>query len=164
MDIYVYDPSVYYGDETDSVFNITAEIQFEFGAPASTSARRRSGEAASSAASNNKAAMHSSAQTRIQAGFPLHESNTGGTLWIGLGLTTFVVTVRMRRNGRFIGRRRFLMSHPALVYSRCSCWRSWAWRSGDEGGPLARAPGPIKMTRKREWLLFTTLTTGRRRP
>jgi hypothetical protein len=164
MDTYVYHPSVYYGDENDPVSSAAALIQFEFGTPASPSARQSSGGAASSAASINKAAMHPTAPARIQAGLPLHESNTGGTLWIGLGLTTFVVTVRMRRNGRFIGRRRFLMSQPALVYSRCSCWRSWAWRSGDEEGPLARATGPLKTTQKREWPSSTTPTTGRRRP
>jgi hypothetical protein len=113
MDTYQYDPSVYYEDEADPASSATALIHFEFGASVSASAPQRSGEAAaSSAASNN----NSSAQT--SAHLPLHEGSNGGT---GLGWTIPVVMVRMERYARFIGRRRFSMSHPAFVFFRCSC-------------------------------------------
>jgi hypothetical protein len=113
MDTYIYDPSVYYGDEGESPTSTKAQIRFEFGAPAS--APQSSGGAASSAANLSRAAMRSTAPAQtISNEVPLHDVNTRGTLWLGLGVTTLAVTVCMRRTTRFIGRRRFLMS-PLLI-------------------------------------------------
>jgi hypothetical protein len=96
MDFYVYDPSAYYANEDESSFSAEPQIQFEFGA--SASAPQRLSGAAVSAAGPMMEATHSTAQAqRIANLHPPSNVNTRATLWMGLAVTTLVVTVRMRR-------------------------------------------------------------------
>jgi hypothetical protein len=94
MDFYHYDPSAYYASEDESSSTAGPQIRFEFGASTllSTSA------AANSIAEPQIEAMHSTAQAQtVSEGHPPSDVNTGTTLWMGLAVTTLVVTVRMRR-------------------------------------------------------------------
>jgi hypothetical protein len=111
MDTYVYDPSVYYEDEAHPASNATDLAE----SVSASAPQRSSGEAASWASDHNNG---SSAQTSAQ--LPLHAGNNGD-VWKGLGWTTLVVMVRIKRYAHFIDRKRFSMSHPALVFFRCSC-------------------------------------------
>jgi hypothetical protein len=96
MSDYVFDPAWYFGDEGELPSSANPLAQLEFGAPASAP------QATGSAAYVNRAAMHSTAPAQTTDNrLPLHDVNTRGTLWLGLGITTLVVTVCMRRNGPF---------------------------------------------------------------
>jgi hypothetical protein len=98
-DFYHYDPSAYYAGEDDAS-PAAPLIPFEFGASASASAPQRLIAAAISAAGPTTEATHSTAQVQtIGREHPLSDVNTStrATLWVGLAVTTFVVTVCMRR-------------------------------------------------------------------
>jgi hypothetical protein len=94
MDIYVYDPSVYYGAEDESPSSADPPIRFEFGAYAS--APQSSSGAASSAADVNMAAPHSSAQAQtIESEDPVQDVNIQAKLLVGISVTIFIVTVHI---------------------------------------------------------------------
>jgi hypothetical protein len=83
-DWYDYDPSVYFAGE-DDVSSAEPKIEFEFGARPASFLIGASIEATNSSAP---------AQT---IGFedPAQDINTQATLWIGITITIFVVTVRI---------------------------------------------------------------------
>jgi hypothetical protein len=82
---YHYDPSSYYTNEDDVSSSTGSKIQFEFGArPASLSIGASIG------------ATNSTAQAQTVGGeHPPLNVNTQATLWIGITITIFVVTVRI---------------------------------------------------------------------
>jgi hypothetical protein len=94
IDTYIYDPSIYYGDEGESPTSTEGQIRFEFGAPAS--APQSHGGAASLAAAANMAAMNSSAPAQMtKSEDPVQDINTQAKWWIGMSVTILIVTVRI---------------------------------------------------------------------